>query len=96
MRRMLRIALLLGMVGLTPAWATPPVFIVPRTGEQLPAPQTDEEALRLLDYADLQKTRAVRGLYHVYRARGDDVLTAYERVLRMQVLSYENNLRKRL
>jgi hypothetical protein len=94
MRRMLCIALLLGLVGLTPAWATSPVFIVPRTGERVPAPQTDEEVLRLLDYADLQLTRAVRGLYHVYRAQGDDVLTAYKRVLHMQV-PRENNLRER-
>ena len=59
----------------------PLMMMIPATGEQVPLPTTDDEALRLLDYGAIPLTQSMRGLYQTHRAQGDDVLVALAKTL---------------
>jgi len=50
-------------------------------------PQSDADVMAVLDtdYADDGVRQALRGLYQCYRAGGDDVLTAFEKMLRKHI-----------
>jgi hypothetical protein len=58
-----------------------PILRIPRTGEQVPPPTTEAEALRLLEYDDALLTAIMTNLYRLYRGQGDEVLTAYSKTL---------------
>lgn len=52
-------------------------------------PKTDEEAEAIFDDSSSPSEVAARGLYKLYRAKGDSILEALEKVFRELVAAHE-------